>query len=73
MYTYTMMEKKRAVTILITANAAYTVTPSMVINKSTRIPASISEVMSYYWGTEKSKCGMTSELFYEYMCNVFHP
>jgi hypothetical protein len=62
-------------TVLITANALGELPPPMVVfSYSRRIPPEIMKTYPKGWGIGKSQKGwMNSELFFEYITNIFHP
>jgi hypothetical protein len=65
---------KSNLTVLFTLCAAGEVTPPFIIYPYKRLPASIAASVPDSWGIGMSSNGwMKTELFFEYIANVFHP
>lgn len=61
-------------TVLITANAAGTLAPPMVVYNYERIPAAVSSKCPDNFGIGRSQTGwMCGATFYEFITNIFHP
>lgn len=73
-YSFTSNDEKECVTTLISANAVGMIAPPMVIFRYERIPSAIINEMPENWSLGRTESGwMTSETFYEYFANIFHP
>lgn len=73
-YNFINNDEKECLTTLFCGNAAGQLAPPMVMFNYVRIPANIAKKMPKSWGIGRSESGwMTSETFYEYIANVFHP
>lgn len=73
-HTVTGNDEKECLTVLVNASASGEVAPPMIVFPYERIPATIANSIPDIWGIGKSESGwMTSESFYEYVTNVFHP
>lgn len=65
---------KENLTVMFTFNAAGETCHPMVIYNYKRIPQNIIESVPANWGIGRSDSGwMVSEVFYEFIANVFHP
>lgn len=65
---------KESLTVMFTFSAAGFSCPPMVVYNYQRIPQKIVEGVPKDWGIGRSDNGwMTSELFFEYIANVYHP
>lgn len=61
-------------TVMFTFSASGQSCPPMVVYNYQRIPQKVVEGVPSDWGIGRSENGwMTSELFFEYVANVFHP
>lgn len=64
---------KSNLTVMFTFSASGSMTPPMIIYPYKRIPANIVTSVPNHWGIGTSDNGlMKSELFYEYVSNIFH-
>ncbi len=73
-FNFVMNDDKECLTALIGGSAAGNLMPSMVVYPYQRVPAVISELFPKTWAIGRSENGwMTSETFYEYVANIFHP
>ncbi|XP_065222965.1 uncharacterized protein LOC135847392 [Planococcus citri] len=58
----------------LTANAAGTIAPPLIITKNSKIFADMAEKVSGKWGVLSSEsCLLTGESFFEYVSNILHP
>lgn len=65
---------KESITVLFTFSAAGDVCCPFIVYPYQRLPEKMCESIPEGWGTGKSDNGwMTSEVFYEFIANVFHP
>nr|XP_053614254.1 uncharacterized protein LOC128677433 [Plodia interpunctella] len=65
---------KECITVMFTFSASGETCPPMVVYKYQRIPQKVAEGIPTGWGVGRSDNGwMTSELFFEYIANVFYP
>lgn len=65
---------KESITVMFTFSAAGYACPPMVVYNYQRIPQKIVDGVPKEWGIGRSDNGwMTSELFFEYIANVYHP
>ncbi|XP_020294258.1 uncharacterized protein LOC109859930 [Pseudomyrmex gracilis] len=66
--------EKQNVTVLVTANAAGQLAPTMVVFAYKRVPSSIYVTMpEEFCAGHSDKGWMTATLFFEYIANKFHP
>jgi DDE superfamily endonuclease/Tc5 transposase DNA-binding domain/helix-turn-helix, Psq domain len=73
-YTSVDGDEKECLTVLFTGNAVGNVAPPMVVYTFQRVPKHIIDKMPEGWAVGKTEKGwMTSESFFEYVSNVFHP
>lgn len=74
-YNRTVNDEKECLTVLLTISADGAIPPPLVLFPYKRyVPSSIIVNMPKKWGIGHSESGwMTSETFYEYITNVFHP
>lgn len=74
-YNRTANDEKECLTVLLTISASGSLPPPLVIYPYKRyVPAAIVAQMPRQWGVGYTESGwMTSESFYEYVANVFHP
>lgn len=73
-YNFVNNDDKECLTALIGGNAAGNLMPSMVVYSYQRVPEVISKFFPKTWAIGRSENGwMTSETFYEYIANIFHP
>lgn len=74
MYSFINNDEKECLTVLVTANAAGSMVPPMVLFSYARLPQSIVYSMPLNWGIGRSDKGwQTSETFFEFVSNVFYP
>ncbi|CAH4034442.1 unnamed protein product [Pieris brassicae] len=67
-------QSKQSVTVIFTFSADGTACALMVVYNYQRIPQKIADGVPKEWGIGRSENGwMTSELFFEYIANIFHP
>ncbi|CAG4973401.1 unnamed protein product [Parnassius apollo] len=67
-------DEKENLTVLLTANAAGTLAPPMIVFAYDRVPDRISSSVPGEWGIGKSETGwMTGETFYEFVTTIFNP
>lgn len=65
---------KTSLTVLFTFGADGDITPPLVVFPNKRLPKDITASVPSEWGIGLSETGwMKSELFYDYIKNVFHP
>lgn len=65
---------KESITVMFTFSSSGKACPPMVVYNYQRIPQRVVEGVPDGWGVGRSESGwMTSELFFEYIGNVFHP
>lgn len=65
---------KESITVMFTFSAAGESCTPMIVFNYQRIPQKVAESIPSGWGIGKSENGwMTSEVFFEYIGNVFHP
>lgn len=73
-YTVETSCSKDNMTVMFTFSASGRSCPPMVVYNYQRIPQKVVEGVPSDWGIGRSENGwMTSELFFEYVANVFHP
>lgn len=73
-YSIDTNNSKESITVMFTFSASGKACPPMVVYNYQRIPQKISDGIPKEWGVGRSDNGwMTSELFFEYIANVFHP
>ncbi|KYB26861.1 hypothetical protein TcasGA2_TC033511 [Tribolium castaneum] len=73
-YTVDSNNSKESITVMFTFAADGQSCPPMMVYNYQRIPQKVAESVSEGWGIGRSGSGwMTSELFFEYIANVFHP
>lgn len=73
-YNVEQSQAKESITVLFTFSAAGNVCCPFIVYPYQRLPEKISESVPDGWGIGKSDTGwMTTEVFYEFIANVFHP
>lgn len=73
-YSIDTNNSKESITVMFTFSASGEACPPMVVYNYQRIPQKNSDGIPKDWGVGRSDNGwMTSELFFEYIGNVFHP
>lgn len=68
-------DEKENLTVLLTANAAGTLAPAMIVFAYERVPEKFSSSVPENWGIGKSETAgwMTTETFYEFVTTIFNP
>lgn len=73
-YNVEQSQVKESITVLFTFSAAGNVCCPFIVYPYQRLPEKISDSVPDGWGIGKSDTGwMTTEVFYEFIANVFHP
>nr|CAH7753587.1 unnamed protein product [Callosobruchus chinensis] len=73
-YSVERSSAKENITVLFTFSADGTICVPMVVYPYQRIPEKIAKNINPKWGVARSDNGwMTSETFYQYIANIFHP
>ncbi len=72
-YSISGNDEKTNLTVLVTANAAGTFAPPMIVYQYERIPSSVSQKVPDEWGIGWSEKGwMCGRTFYKFVANVFN-
>ncbi|CAH2101986.1 unnamed protein product [Euphydryas editha] len=73
-YNVEQSQEKESMTVLFTFSAAGNICCPFIVYPYQRLPEKISDSVPDGWGIGKSDTGwMTTEVFYEFIANVFHP
>nr|CAH7761453.1 unnamed protein product [Callosobruchus chinensis] len=73
-YSVERSSAKENITVLFTFSADGTICVPMVVYPYQRIPEKVAKNINPKWGVGRSDNGwMTSETFYQYIANIFHP
>nr|CAH7743641.1 unnamed protein product [Callosobruchus chinensis] len=73
-YSVERSSAKENITVLFTFSADGTICVPMVVYPNQRFPEKIAKNINPKWGVGRSDNGwMTSETFYQYIANIFHP